>query len=157
MFKSDYSTCLAKLSHEALQLITKVSKSQFKLTPFTRNPFPNFPAFNPSCAQPLHEQRRNAWAHVCRTCSSPTICLLWRSWRCSPACPASSKTPVTCRRPCWMISECARVTPSSVISCSGSRFKLQHTPAVNTLLDRGALNEHLCDLLCAQAGADQGG
>lgn len=64
-------------------------------------------------------QRRNAWLRAFRTCSSPTICHHLRLWTCLLACPASSKTPVTCHRPCWMISECARVTPSSLTSCSG--------------------------------------
>lgn len=74
----------------------------------------------PFCLPTLHLQRRNAWAHVFRTCSSLMICHRWRLWRCSPASPASSRTPVTCHRPCWTISECARVTPSSAISCSGT-------------------------------------
>lgn len=91
---------------------------------------------------PLHLQRRNAWARVFRTCSSLMICHLWRSWRCSPASPASSRTPVTCRRPCWTTSECARVTPSSAISCSGTASLLPLTHASSVL------HEHSSELLC---------
>lgn len=121
-----------------------------------RNPF-LFLSFNPFCPQPLRLQRRNAWAHAFRTCSSPMICHHWRLWRCSLACPASSRTPVTCRRPCWTISECARVTPSSAISCSGTTSNL--IPPVDMLLDHRVccMNIRTSFSICVQTGTDQGG
>lgn len=77
-----------------------------------------------------------------------------RLWTCLLACPASSKTPVTCHRPCWMISECARVTPSSVTSCSGRPLTLTgHAGSAQTVPT--ASSNRLC--LCVQIGAGQGG
>lgn len=73
-------------------------------------------------------QRRNAWLRAFRTCSSLMTCHHWRLWTCLLACPASSKTPATCHRPCWMISECARATPSSVTSCSGTVWTRRDVP-----------------------------
>lgn len=78
----------------------------------------------------LSSQRRNAWPRVFRTCSSRTICHRWRLSRCSPASPVSLKTPATCHRLCWTISECARVTPSSATSCSGTASLLQLTAVI---------------------------
>lgn len=97
-------------------------------------------------------QRRNAWLRAFRTCSNLMICHHLRLWTCLLACPASSKTPVTCRRPCWMIFECARVTPSSVISCWGAILTSQ-----DMLRQHRLLKVPTSAFVCFQIGAGQRG
>lgn len=103
---------------------------------------------------PVSLQRRNAWLRAFRTCSSPMICHHLRLWTCLLACPASSKTPVTCHRPCWTISECARVMPSSVTSCSGRTLTWLDVLRQHRL-SRPNVSNRLC--LCVQIGTGQGG